>query len=163
MTAPLDEWTEERIAMKRADIRTGDLFDAISRRNVALAARDAEIARLRNPPCSVCAGTGTPLSGPPCICGGSGREVDEMAGLRLEVVRLRAALASVEPEDHRLPNGLIQGSPEDRATWWWCDRCGHHGPCVGTDATGRRLCMGSCGGKTPNPACTFAKQPGVDA
>lgn len=56
---------------------------------------------------------------------------------------------------HVLPNGLIQGSAEDRATWWRCERCGFHGPYVGTAPDGTKACLGSCGGKEPNPACTF--------
>lgn len=35
--------------------------------------------------CDVCAGTGKPVSGLPCICGGTGSNIDEKAGLRRKV------------------------------------------------------------------------------
>lgn len=35
-----------------------------------------------DPVCDACAGTGQPVSGKPCICGGSGYSHDEKAGLR---------------------------------------------------------------------------------
>lgn len=60
---------------------------------------------------------------------------------------------------HRLPNGLIQGSPEDRATWWTCTWCDFTGPFVGTTPEGKKACLASCGGVTPNPACTFDSKP----
>ena len=69
---------------------------------VLVAERDAArslIDLLRAPMCSVCAGTGTPVSGLPCVCGGTGREGDEIMGLRrlvheteAERDRLRAEL-----------------------------------------------------------------------
>lgn len=65
----------------------------------------------------------------------------------------------IENEEHRLPNGLIQGSPEDRATWWTCAECGFRGPFVGTTAAGMKACLGSCGGVKPNDACTFSNKP----
>ena len=73
-----------------------------------LARRDAEIERLRAEligarMCGVCAGTGIPISGKPCICGGTGLQGDEVAGLRLALFhadndneRLRAALAALQ-------------------------------------------------------------------
>ena len=53
----------------------------------------------------------------------------------------------------KMPDGreVEQGSPEDRATWWSCSRCGFHGPNVGTRADGTKGCMASCGGETQNP------------
>lgn len=53
-----------------------------------------------------------------------------------------------------LPDGtpVEQGSPEDRATWWSCETCGFHGPHVGSNAEGKKACMGIfCNGVTPNP------------
>ena len=35
------------------------------------------------PKCGVCIGKGDPGTGKPCICGGSGLEIDEVIGLRL--------------------------------------------------------------------------------
>lgn len=37
--------------------------------------------------CDVCCGSGMPLSGKPCICGGTGRMVEAVAGLRSELQR----------------------------------------------------------------------------
>ena len=45
--------------------------------------------------CSVCAGTGKPISGNPCICGGSGTQADEMAGLRQYIYKLEARLRAI--------------------------------------------------------------------
>ena len=42
--------------------------------------------------CDVCAGSGVPLSGKPCICGGSGYSHDEKAGLRRRVLDVQAEL-----------------------------------------------------------------------
>jgi hypothetical protein len=38
--------------------------------------------------CDVCAGTGKPVSGKPCICGGTGSNIDEKVGLRRRVHEL---------------------------------------------------------------------------
>jgi hypothetical protein len=46
--------------------------------------------------CSVCAGTGKPLSGLPCICGGSGLETDEIAGLRVSLFEAYKKLGAIE-------------------------------------------------------------------
>lgn len=35
--------------------------------------------------CDVCSGTGKPVSGLPCICGGTGSNIDEKVGLRRKV------------------------------------------------------------------------------
>lgn len=56
---------------------------------------------------------------------------------------------------HVLPNGFIQGSPEDRATWWTCSACSFKGPYVGSRPDGTHGCLGSCGGTEPNPSCTW--------
>ena len=53
-----------------------------------------------------------------------------------------------------MPDGVSveQGGPEDRATWWTCERCGFNGPNVGeTTGGGQRRCRGSCGGVWDNP------------
>lgn len=39
--------------------------------------------------CSVCGGTGKPLSGKPCICNGTGSMIHEMVGLRTELIDAR--------------------------------------------------------------------------
>lgn len=53
----------------------------------------------------------------------------------------------------KMPDGRMveQGGPEDRATWWYCSKCGFHGPNVGLDAQDKKACMGSCGGIKENP------------
>ena len=38
--------------------------------------------------CDCCAGTGKPISGKPCICGGTGTIVGELAGFRARVLEL---------------------------------------------------------------------------
>lgn len=97
------------------------------------------------------------------------REQREPAGLRIVIDEDRRvtdlyivrADGSVErsPEmaeqPTMLPSGVVQGSSEDRATWWQCGACGFTGPYVGETVTGDRACLGSCGGVNPNPACTF--------
>jgi len=50
-----------------------------------------EAARRENT-CDACAGTGKPVSGLPCICGGSGKASDAMDGLRVEVYENEYAL-----------------------------------------------------------------------
>lgn len=40
--------------------------------------------------CSVCAGTGKPISGLPCICDGIGTQTSEMHGLRVELFKTQA-------------------------------------------------------------------------
>lgn len=79
-----------------------DEYDRISDERDALR---AEVARVREPPCSCCIGTGKPISGRPCICGGTGREEDETMGLRrlaheqeAEIERLRRALTNAEAD-----------------------------------------------------------------
>jgi len=44
--------------------------------------------------CDACAGTGEPISGKPCMCGGSGKASDALQYLREEVVRLEWELAN---------------------------------------------------------------------
>ena len=63
----------------------------------------AENAELRKPdPCSVCAGTGKPVSGLPCICSGRGSQAAEMEGLRQQVAELEEALAREAAEANNL-------------------------------------------------------------
>lgn len=52
---------------------------------------EAQLERRRDPPCGVCAGTGTHENGQPCVCGGKGTQRAELHGLRLEVIRLQCA------------------------------------------------------------------------
>ena len=62
-----------------------------------------------------------------------------------------------------LPDGtpVLQGSHEDRATWWTCSQCGFTGPHVGTNArTGAKRCLGIfCDGDTENPNVPRATRP----
>jgi hypothetical protein len=56
---------------------------------------------------------------------------------------------------------IVQGSKEDRATWWQCGKCWRHGPFVGMGADGKR-CMGSrCGGVKENPNVPGVRKPGL--
>lgn len=55
---------------------------------------------LKNPLCGVCAGTGTPVSKKPCICGGTGLERDELRGLRNLAADQAEVLRLVEQEAH---------------------------------------------------------------
>lgn len=58
-----------------------------------------------------------------------------------------------------LPNGRVQGGPEDRAHWWTCSVCHFTGPLVGLCEDGKtRACLASCGGVDPNPETTTFKQ-----
>lgn len=57
-----------------------------------------------------------------------------------------------------LPNGFVQGGPEDQATWWTCEHCKFCGPFVGTDDKGHHACLSACGGVKPNPNCTFLEK-----
>jgi len=83
--------------------------------------------------CSVCAGTGVPVSGLPCICGGSGREADEMVGLRKELFRLQSARpAEGDAETHRC-NG-VQTYSVRRPPLACVKFRGHSGDCLFTDA-----------------------------
>jgi len=50
---------------------------------------EIEAARSENT-CDACAGTGKPISGKPCMCGGSGKMSDAAKYLRKEVFRLSA-------------------------------------------------------------------------
>ena len=44
--------------------------------------------------CDCCAGTGKPISGKPCICGGTGTIIGELAGFRTRVKELEEDFAS---------------------------------------------------------------------
>lgn len=58
--------------------------------------------------CDACGGSGTPVSGPPCMCGGTGKMSEAARNLRQELVNLRTQLAAAEA-----------GRPDDlRATGW---------------------------------------------
>lgn len=46
--------------------------------------------------CDVCAGTGKPVSGLPCICGGTGSNIDEKAGLRRKVHEMELQVSEME-------------------------------------------------------------------
>ena len=37
--------------------------------------------------CSVCAGQGKPISGKPCVCGGTGTIYGELQGIRRELIK----------------------------------------------------------------------------
>lgn len=45
--------------------------------------------------CSACAGTGTPVSGRPCICGGVGTQSAELQGLRELAYQLRNGAVTI--------------------------------------------------------------------
>ncbi len=80
----------------------------------------------------------------------------EVRALHVRLTELRRELG--RPPTNTLPNGLVQGGAEDRATWWTCTMCGFHGPLVGSTPGGVKACMGAiCGGEIPNPGCTFGK------
>jgi len=74
-----------------------------------------ELAALRmdqSDPCTVCAGKGTPISGDPCICGGTGRGADEKAGLRHKLAALRRQVEQ-DPVRRALAQGgnIFGGNP----------------------------------------------------
>lgn len=46
--------------------------------------------------CSVCAGTGKPVSGKRCICGGAGTQAAELQGFRLRVHELEMTLRDAD-------------------------------------------------------------------
>lgn len=90
----------------------------------------------------------------------AGRDVvvlDRELHRRMVAEIVAARQRSVPPGANILPNGLVQGSPEDRALWRICTRCNFHGPLVGAAADGAHACLGSCGGVTPNPDTCFTK------
>lgn len=65
-----------------------------SRTEVALVALAAEVERLRidqlsAESCDACGGTGHPVSGDPCMCGGTGRAVDAVSYLRSQLTDAR--------------------------------------------------------------------------
>lgn len=85
-------WRCECDARDREDEKRRATSDADAR----IAALEAENARLRGAAmCDACAGSGTPISGRPCMCGGSGHAADA-------VIHLRGALAAEEVRADRL-------------------------------------------------------------
>ena len=61
-------------------------------------------------PCSVCGGNGKPVSGLPCICGGSGRETDRTFNLHAALVKTQRELAMLKTQVRDavfLLNGMI--------------------------------------------------------
>lgn len=61
------------------------------------------------PTCDVCAGVGIPVSGKPCICGGSGYSHDEKAGLRKRVMDLDLQLRQAQAVIEKHVVGSIEG------------------------------------------------------
>lgn len=57
--------------------------------NCVMFSRVATLLEQSPDPCSVCAGTGKPVSGGDCICGGNGTIHGELDGLRQECLRRR--------------------------------------------------------------------------
>ena len=60
-------------------------------------ATQAAVVRVAPEVCGVCAGTGTPLSGLPCICKGLGTQDAEVIGLRERVFDLERNLSPSPP------------------------------------------------------------------
>jgi hypothetical protein len=60
--------------------------------------------------CDVCAGEGTPISGRPCVCGGSGTHADEVVGLRTLLIHSEALIADYEDVLRRMgmSGGMIK-------------------------------------------------------
>lgn len=52
--------------------------------------------------CDACGGTGKPVSGLPCICGGTGRGQDEKIGLRRKVFELEREIQELKDRLDRL-------------------------------------------------------------
>ena len=55
-------------------------------------------ARLKDPPCTVCGGSGEPASGRPCVCGGTGKLFDAERNARTELIAARSELAKLREE-----------------------------------------------------------------
>jgi len=64
------------------------------------------------PMCSVCAGTGKPLSDKPCICGGRGTQAAEADGLRMELVKLRMGIEKIIAERQDEDSWLVVNALE---------------------------------------------------
>lgn len=82
---------------KEAAVFKSQRDEARRERDAALKSWDAAISDV----CSVCAGTGTPASGLPCICRGSGRIADEILGLRKTVQELQGSLDHIREDRNR--------------------------------------------------------------
>lgn len=54
--------------------------------------------------CDVCSGTGKPVSGLPCICGGTGSNIDEKVGLRRKVHEMELQNEELKKEDQDTRN-----------------------------------------------------------
>lgn len=72
------------------------LARTLERELAQLAARLVEVEKRTIPMCSCCAGTGKPVSGLPCICGGHGTQDGELQGFREEHYDLTQKLATAE-------------------------------------------------------------------
>lgn len=75
-----------------AALRAQDLVDCDN----TISDLTAEVERLREgEPCNVCGGSGTPVSGLPCACGGSGKLWRAEQNIRRECLELRAENAAL--------------------------------------------------------------------
>lgn len=88
------EWVQKRIAEATDELYGDD--------NVIRWLADA-LSTAREPAkCSACAGTGKPVSGRPCICGGVGTEAAELTGLRRELSTARERADRAEQDSKRM-------------------------------------------------------------
>lgn len=84
------DFIAEQLAARIAKLES-DLAASRARCAELEKALSLERTKLVIPPCSVCAGSGTPVSGRPCICDGEGTASAEMLGLRKRCIELENA------------------------------------------------------------------------
>ncbi|MGH9968460.1 MAG: hypothetical protein ACREBG_11615 [Pyrinomonadaceae bacterium] len=89
-----------RPLVERLEHQRADEFASMDSQNREL---QAELVELRKPmACSVCAGTGVPFCGKPCICGGAGIEAEEIKGLRMELYKANERDRDIRERAERL-------------------------------------------------------------
>lgn len=94
-----------------------------------VASLESQLERLSKPNvCNVCAGSGKPTSGLPCICGGVGTEVAELEGFRAQYYELSCELERLKAEQisrEELAFLVGVGEPKDHCFAWgcFCVRC----------------------------------------
>lgn len=70
-------------------------------RQLLSALAENESLKAQQEVCDVCGGDGVPISGKPCICGGSGNSFDEKIGLRRDLLESESENESLKAEAER--------------------------------------------------------------
>ena len=145
-TPPVVRWEDDEMVKAARHALKKRIVDHLNKAGLSLEVDDGEspeldaicraVAACGTPDvCSVCAGTGKPISGKPCICGGAGTIYAELQGFRERVYDLEAVRTpDAEPLPESVPpEAAREGETQYDAAIQWIGKAHHLDKCAHRD------------------------------